>query len=162
MFVQLQALTLNIQKLGNRKTPVDTPLLCGLFMYIALLSRDVKAEERLCVINIAGISWVAHKITSHFLNFLESNGIRNRDMIRQHRKKRLTELMEYTKNAPDPGRYGEVLCLLTPLYEVSLEVTEQLRLEQYVNEGEARIDAHLLMSMINDIDYEMPLEASIH
>lgn len=93
---------------------------------------------------------------------IESNGIRNRDMIRQYRKKRLTELMEYTKNAPDPGRYGEVLCLLTPLYEVSLEVTEQLRLEQFVNEGEARIDAHLLMSMINDIDYEMPLEASIH
>ena len=69
--------------------------------------------------------------------------------------------MEYTKN-PDPGRYGELLCLLTPIYEVSLEVTEQLRLEQYVNEGEARIDALLLMSMINDIDYEMPLEASIN
>ena len=83
-------------------------------------------------------------------------------MIRQHRKKRLTELMEYTKNAADPGRYGELLCLLTPLYEVSLEVTEQLRLEQFVNEGEARIDALLLMSMINDIDYEMPLEASIN
>ena len=94
--------------------------------------------------------------------YVESNGIRNREMIRQHRKKRLTELMEYTKNAPDPGRYGELLCLLTPLYEVSLEVTEQLRLEQFVNEGEARIDALLLMSMINDIDYEMPLEASIH
>lgn len=94
--------------------------------------------------------------------FVESNGIRNRDMIRQYRKKRLTELMEYTKNAPDPGRYGELLCLLTPLYEVSLEVTEQLRLEQSVNEGEARINALLLMSMINDVDYEMPHEASIN
>ena len=41
------------------------------------------------------------------------------------------------------------MCLLTPLYEVSLEVTEQLRLEQFVHEGEARIDALLLMSMIN-------------
>ena len=92
---------------------------------------------------------------------VEANGIRNREIIRQHRKKRLTELMEYTKNA-DPGRYGELLCLLTPIYEVSLEVTEQLRLEQFVNEGEARIDALLLMSMINDIDYEMPLEASIN
>ena len=41
------------------------------------------------------------------------------------------------------------MCLLTPLYEVSLEVTEQLRLEQFVHEGENRIDALLLMSMIN-------------
>ena len=59
------------------------------------------------------------------------------------------ELKEYTNNA-DPNRLGELLCLLTPLYEVGQEVTEQLRLEQFVNEGEARIDALLLMSMIND------------
>ena len=56
--------------------------------------------------------------------------------------------MEYSGRY-DPSRFGELLCLLTPLYEVSLEVTEQLRLEQFVHEGEARIDALLLMSMIN-------------
>ena len=36
-----------------------------------------------------------------------------------------------------------------PLFKVSTEVTEQLRLEHFVHEGEARIDALLLMSMIN-------------
>lgn len=56
--------------------------------------------------------------------------------------------MEYT-NRIDPTRFGELLCLMTPLYEVSLEVMEQLRLEQFVHEGEARIDALLLMSMIS-------------
>ena len=56
--------------------------------------------------------------------------------------------MEYSEHK-QPGRFGELLCLLTPLYEVSTEVTEQLRLEQFVHEGEARIDALLLMSMIN-------------
>ena len=56
--------------------------------------------------------------------------------------------MEYSEKN-EPGRFGELICLLTPLYEVSLEVTEQLRLEQFVHEGEARIDALLLMSMIN-------------
>lgn len=68
--------------------------------------------------------------------------------MRQFRKRKHIELLEYTeKNSP--GRFGELMCLLTPLYEVSLEVTEQLRLEQFVHEGEARIDALLLMSMIN-------------
>ncbi len=43
---------------------------------------------------------------------------------------------------------------LTPLFEVSTEVTE-LRLEQFVHEGEASIDALLLMSMINVAD-EIP------
>ena len=58
--------------------------------------------------------------------------------------------MEYTeKSLGEPGRFGELMCLLTPLFEVSMEVTEQLRLEQFVHEGEARIDALLLMSMIN-------------
>ena len=79
----------------------------------------------------------------------EADGLRSRELVRQLRKKRIIELMEYTKNA-EPGRFGELMCLLTPLFEVSLEVTEQLRLEQFVYEGEARIDALLLMSMIND------------
>ncbi len=47
------------------------------------------------------------------------------------------------------------MCLLTPFFEVSTEVTEQLRLEQFVHEGEARIDALLLMSMLNVAD-EIP------
>ena len=71
-------------------------------------------------------------------------------MVRAYRKRKHIELMEYTeKNSEDPGRFGDLLCLLTPLFEVSTEVTEQLRLEQFVYEGEARIDALLLMSMIN-------------
>lgn len=67
--------------------------------------------------------------------------------------------MEYSERN-EPGRFGELLCLLTPLYEVSMEVTEQLRLEQFVHEGEARIDALLLMSMINQGDGapEEPIE----
>ncbi len=68
--------------------------------------------------------------------------------MRQYRKRKHIELSEYTERY-QPGRFGELMCLLTPLYEVSLEVTEQLRLEQFVHEGEARIDALLLMSMIN-------------
>lgn len=78
-------------------------------------------------------------------------------MVRQYRKHKHLKLMEYTdKCSGDPSRFGELLCLLTPLFEVSTEVTEQLRLEQFVHEGEARIDALLLMSMIN-VD-EMPDE----
>ena len=81
---------------------------------------------------------------------LESNGLRNREVVRQYRKRKHIELMEYTeKSSGEPGRFGELMCLLTPLFEVSMEVTEQLRLEQFVHEGEARIDALLLMSMIN-------------
>jgi len=80
----------------------------------------------------------------------ESNGLRNREVVRQYRKRKHIELMEYTeKSSEEPGRFGELMCLLTPLFEVSTEVTEQLRLEQFVHEGEARIDALLLMSMIN-------------
>lgn len=78
----------------------------------------------------------------------ESNGLCNRETVRQYRKRKHRELMEYSEKN-EPGRFGELICLLTPLYEVSLEVTEQLRLEQFVHEGEARIDALLLMSMIN-------------
>lgn len=80
----------------------------------------------------------------------ESSGLRNKEVVRAYRKRKHIELMEYTeKNSEDPGRFGDLLCLLTPLFEVSTEVTEQLRLEQFVYEGEARIDALLLMSMIN-------------
>lgn len=88
----------------------------------------------------------------------ESNGLRNREVVRQYRKRKHIELMEYTeKNSDDPGRFGELICLLTPLFEVSTEVTEQLRLEQFVVEGEARIDALLLMSMISGNE-DMPAE----
>ena len=88
----------------------------------------------------------------------ESNGLRNREVVRQYRKRKHIELMEYTeKNSDDPGRFGELICLLTPLFEVSTEVTEQLRLEQFVHEGEARIDALLLMSMISGNE-DMPAE----
>lgn len=66
--------------------------------------------------------------------------------------------MEYSEKT-EAGRFGELLCLLTPLYEVSMEVTEQLRLEQFVHEGEARIDALLLMSMISRGSAEEPMES---
>ena len=74
------------------------------------------------------------------------------------------ELLEYTEKNSEPGRFGDLMCLLTPLYEVSQEVTEQLRLEQFVNEGEARIDALLLMSMINQGggSAEEPMEAVVN
>lgn len=74
------------------------------------------------------------------------------------------ELLEYTEKSSEPGRFGDLMCLLTPLYEVSQEVTEQLRLEQFVNEGEARIDALLLMSMINQGggSAEEPMEAVVN
>lgn len=70
-------------------------------------------------------------------------------MVRAHRKRSHISLKEYTDKQGDLGRFGELMCLLTPLFEVSTEVTEQLRLEHFVHEGEARIDALLLMSMIN-------------
>lgn len=82
----------------------------------------------------------------------EADGLRNREVVRQYRKRKHIELMEYTEKGSEPGRFGELLCLLPPLFEVSMEVTEQLRLEQFVHEGEARIDALLLMSMIHGVD----------
>ena len=91
----------------------------------------------------------------------ESNGLRNREVVRQYRKRKHIELMEYTeKHSEDPGRFGDLMCLLTPLFEVSTEVTEQLRLEQFVHEGEARIDALLLMSMISGAE-ELPAESPL-
>ena len=81
----------------------------------------------------------------------ESDGLRNRAVVRQYRKRKHIELMEYTEKS-EPGRFGELLCLLTPLFETSTEVAEQLRLEQFVHEGEARIDALLLMSMLNSAE----------
>lgn len=91
----------------------------------------------------------------------ESNGLRNREVVRQYRKNKHLKLMKYTEKVSDnPGRFGELMCLLTPLFEVSTEVTEQLRLEQFVHEGEARIDALLLMSMISGAD-EVPGENTI-
>lgn len=91
----------------------------------------------------------------------ESNGLRNREVVRQHRKNKHLKLMRYTEKVSDnPGRFGELMCLLTPLFEVSTEVTEQLRLEQFVHEGEARIDALLLMSMISGAD-EIPDENTL-
>ncbi len=92
-------------------------------------------------------------------NCAESNGLRNREVVRLYRKNKHLKLMEYTeKSSDDPGRFGELMCLLTPLFEVSTEVTEQLRLEQFVHEGEARIDALLLMSMISAGADEIPDE----
>ena len=79
----------------------------------------------------------------------ESSCLRNREVVRAHRKRSHISLKEYTDKQGDLGRFGELMCLLTPLFEVSTEVTEQLRLEHFVHEGEARIDALLLMSMIN-------------
>lgn len=81
----------------------------------------------------------------------ESSCLRNREVVRAHRKRSHISLKEYTdkQSSGDLGRFGELMCLLTPLFEVSTEVTEQLRLEHFVHEGEARIDALLLMSMIN-------------
>ena len=73
-------------------------------------------------------------------------------MVRQYRKRKHIELMEYTEKSSEPGRFGELMCLLTPLFETSAEVAEQLRLEQFVHEGEARIDALLLMSMLNSAE----------
>ena len=97
-------------------------------------------------------------LSIHMHTCTESNGLRNREVVRQYRKRKHIELMEYTeKNSDDPGRFGELICLLTPLFEVSTEVTEQLRLEQFVHEGEARIDALLLMSMISGNE-DMPAE----
>lgn len=87
-------------------------------------------------------------IIIQLFNNPESNCLRDKETVREYRKRRHIELMEYSEHK-QPGRFGELLCLLTPLYEVSTEVTEQLRLEQFVHEGEARIDALLLMSMIN-------------
>jgi hypothetical protein len=108
-------------------------------------------------------------IDDHELNLMqeivlfnpESNCLCSRETVREYRRQKHIELMEYCSRT-DPGRFGELLCLLTPLYEVSLEVTEQLRLEQFVHEGEARIDALLLMSMINQGGgaSEEPIEGS--
>ena len=95
---------------------------------------------------------------SHSLPIAESNGLRSRELVRQHRRTRHIELLEYSEKT-EAGRFGELLCLLPPLYEVSMEVTEQLRLEQFVHEGEARIDALLLMSMINRGSAEEPMES---
>ena len=92
------------------------------------------------------------------LSNTESNGLRSRELVRQHRRTRHIELMEYSEKT-EAGRFGELLCLLPPLYEVSMEVTEQLRLEQFVHEGEARIDALLLMSMISRGSAEEPMES---
>ena len=47
--------------------------------------------------------------------FAESNGLRNRELVRQNRKNKHLKLMEYTeKVSDDPGRFGELMCLLTP------------------------------------------------
>lgn len=100
-------------------------------------------------------------ISTVFLLLTEANGLRNREIVRQYRKRKHIELMEHTeKHSDDPGRFGELMCLLTPLFEVGMEVTEQLRLEQFVHEGEARIDALLLMSMISGAE-EMPTESTV-
>eukprot|EP00117_Sycon_ciliatum_P047252 scpid28562/ scgid4959/ Hepatocyte nuclear factor 4-beta; Nuclear receptor subfamily 2 group A member 3 len=77
-----------------------------------------------------------------------SAGVQDIETVRSMRKIRLIELQEYTSGA-EPGRMGEMLLLIPPLYEVSQEIVEQLRLEQFVNDGEMRFDAVLLMSIVN-------------
>ena len=77
-----------------------------------------------------------------------ATGVKDVEAVRQMRRIRLVELQEYTTSA-EQGRFGEMLCLLPPLYEVSQEVVEQLRLEQFVSDGEMRFDAVLLMSIVN-------------
>ena len=84
---------------------------------------------------------------SHFFSAV-SSGVQDKETVRNLRKTRLVELTEYTSNA-EQGRMGEMLCLIPPLYEVSQEIVEQLRLEQFVNDGEMRFDAVLLMSIVN-------------
>ena len=89
------------------------------------------------------------------INFLliEANGVRNAMLVREERRKRHIALLEYTQHKGDIGRFGELMLLLPPLVELGAEVVEQLRLEQFVNEGETRIDASLLMSIMNGDHY---------
>jgi hypothetical protein len=82
----------------------------------------------------------------------EATGVGNTEVVREQRRKRHIALLEHTLVKDEMGRFGELLLLLPPLGELSAEVIEQLRLEQVVSEGEVRIDASLLMSVMNGDD----------
>lgn len=85
--------------------------------------------------------------------FVEATGVGNTEVVRDQRRKRHIALLEHTLTKEEEvGRFGELLLLLPPLGELSAEVIEQLRLEHFVSEGEVRIDASLLMSVMNGED----------
>ena len=113
--------------------------------------KEYALMKEIVLFNPGRSQWVWLCRLCHSLSPLlaESSCLRNREVVRAHRKRSHMSLKEYTDKQGDLGRFGELMCLLTPLFEVSTEVTEQLRLEHFVHEGEARIDALLLMSMIN-------------
>ena len=61
--------------------------------------------------------------------------------------------MEYTKN-PDPGCYGELLSTNTN-YEVLLEITKQLQLEQHVHEW---LMLYYCRAIASGLDHFQPLD----
>lgn len=72
--------------------------------------------------------------------------------VREMRGSRFQHL--YLEAFQDICRFGDILSLLTPLFEVATEITEQLRLEQYVQESEATMDAFLLISLLQDAEVD--------
>ena len=79
----------------------------------------------------------------------DSAGLGHINLVRTMRRARYEELFLATGTV---GRFGEILSLLTPLFEVATEITEQLRLEQYVQESEATMDAFLLISLLQEVE----------
>lgn len=80
----------------------------------------------------------------------DSVGLRHINLVRTMRRARYEEL--FLATGSKVGRFGEILSLLTPLFEVATEITEQLRLEQYVQESEATMDAFLLISLLQEVE----------
>ena len=80
----------------------------------------------------------------------DSTGIENEQIVRIMRRARFEQLFLATGNGV--CRFGEILSLLTPLFEVATEITDQLRLEQYVQESEATMDAFLLISLLQEVE----------
>ena len=80
----------------------------------------------------------------------DSTGIDNEQVVRSMRRARFEQLFLATGNGV--CRFGEILSLLTPLFEVATEITDQLRLEQYVQESEATMDAFLLISLLQEVE----------
>ncbi|KAI6648659.1 Nuclear hormone receptor [Oopsacas minuta] len=80
----------------------------------------------------------------------DSTGLECKQLVRAMRRVRFEQLFLATCNCV--GRFGEILSLLTPLFEVATEITDQLRLEQYVQESEATMDAFLLISLLHEVE----------
>ena len=80
----------------------------------------------------------------------DSSGTENEQVVRSMRRARFEQLFLATGNSV--CRFGEILSLLTPLFEVATEITDQLRLEQYVQESEATMDAFLLISLLQEVE----------